>query len=174
MTSSEQLKEIRSSLGLEPLPLEGGHFRQTWRGEVQSDGRPSGTAILALVSTIDDDFSAMHRLPINEIWYYHSGDPVELLLLHPSRQKSEVVLLGDNIAAGEVPQLVIPAGTWMGGQAKGDLGWALFSCSTDPGYVDSDYEGGDAAALAAEFPEVADHIVRLCRPGVPLRHPSAD
>jgi hypothetical protein len=38
-----------------------------------------------------------------------------------------------------------------------------------PGFLPSDYEGGAADALIAEFPTAAEQITRLCRPGVELR-----
>jgi len=46
----------------------------------------------------------------------------------------------------------VPAGVWMGGRPSGaDHDWSLFSCTMSPGFLPSDYEGGDADALTAEF-----------------------
>jgi len=163
--------EIRHSLGLEPIPLEGGHFRQTWLGPPLPDGRPSGTAIIALLSNHDGEFSAMHRLPTDELWHFHAGDPVELLLLHPKTGDYQVRILGPDLDANQEPQIVVPAGTWMGGRPTSPKGWSLFSCTMTPGFTPGDYEGGDADALIAAFPGAADRITQLCRRGVPLRNP---
>jgi predicted cupin superfamily sugar epimerase len=172
MSSSKSSPEaIRQQLDLEPLPLEGGHFRQTWQGASLPDGRPSGTTIIALLSNHDNEFSAMHRLPTDEIWHFHGGDPVELLLLNPATGSAEVRLLGADLDRNQEPQIVVPAGTWMGGRPAGPADWSLFSCTMTPGFMPGDYEGGDAATLGSEFPAVADHISQLCRPGVALRHP---
>ena len=70
------IKELR----LAALPIEGGHFRQTYRdselvsvttpdlaGPIQ---KPRATAILYLLSDDPDSFSALHGLPTDEV--YHS------------------------------------------------------------------------------------------------------
>lgn len=167
------IEAIREQLDLEPLPLEGGYFRQTWQGPNRPDGRPSGTAIIAMLSNHDDEFSAMHRLPIDEIWHFHAGDPVELLLLDPVIGTAAIRLLGADLARHQEPQIVVPAGTWMGGRPAGPSDWSLFSCTMSPGFVWGDYEGGTAEILGSEYPDVAEHIAQLCRSGVPLRHPPA-
>ena len=170
VTNPSEVAALRSRFDLERLPLEGGYFRQTWRGEPGPDGRPAGTAILVLLSTEDDQFSAMHRLPTDEIWHFHSGDPVELLLLHEGDGSHDKRVLGD-ATEGHVPQLVVPAGAWMGGRPDGDIGWSMFSCTMTPGFLPSDYEGGDRDDLTSRFPDAADDIARLTRVGEPLRHP---
>jgi predicted cupin superfamily sugar epimerase len=58
----------------------------------------------------------------------------------------------------------------MGARPNGaDDDWSLFSCTMTPGFLPSDYEGGDVDALIAEFPAAADLIARLCRPGTGRR-----
>jgi len=165
-------EELRERFGLEPLPLEGGWFRQTWSAAAGADGRPLGTAIIVLLSTADGQFSAMHRLPTDEIWHFHSGDPVELLLLTEDDNSHRKVLLGDP-ADGDTPQLVVPAGAWMGGIPTGPRGWSMFSCTMTPGFLPEDYEGGSREELTERFPEAADDIARLTRPGEALRFPDS-
>ena len=62
------VEELVERFGLAPLPLEGGFFVETWRG-VERDGRPAGTSILVLLATGRDQFSALHRLPVTEVWH---------------------------------------------------------------------------------------------------------
>ena len=52
------------ALDLEPLALEGGLFRRTFTG---------GGATAILFMLIGDDFSAMHRLHGDEVYFHHSG-----------------------------------------------------------------------------------------------------
>ena len=88
MLTPERLIDL---LDLAPLPVEGGHFRQTYRaGDVVGGaGLPArythakafGSAIYYLLH--DGHMSAMHRLPTDEIYHFYLGDPVEMLLLHP-------------------------------------------------------------------------------------------
>jgi predicted cupin superfamily sugar epimerase len=146
---------------LEPIPREGGLFRQTWAGPERPDGRPEGTAIVALLAA--DDFSALHRLPTDEIWHFYRGDPLELLLLAPDGGIRTVVL-GPDLLHGQHVQFTVPAGTWMGGRVSEGGSWTLFGCTMAPGFTFEGYEHADAAELTARFPAAADRIHALCRP----------
>src|SRR5689334_989854 len=98
--TAQQLVEL---LRLEPHPKEGGYFRETYRSRAAADadhlppgyagGRSLGTAIYYLLTP--DTFSAMHRLPGDEIFHHYLGDPVEMLLLHEGG-RGEIVLLGSD------------------------------------------------------------------------------
>ncbi|UUU32746.1 cupin domain-containing protein [Streptomyces sp. CA-210063] len=150
---------------LEPIPREGGRFRQTWAGPVRGDGRPEGTAIVALLTTEPGDYSALHRLPGDEIWHFYLGDPLQILLLAPDGS-SRVVVLGPDVLDGQYVQYVVPAGTWMGARVLGgggDGGWTLFGCTMAPGFTFEGYEHGDAGELARLYPDRADLIAELGR-----------
>ena len=157
---------LAARYGLRPLPVEGGLFRQTWAGPSDASGRPSGTAIMMLLTAAEDDFSALHRLPTDEVWHFYRGDSLELLLLFPDGS-DELVLLG----GPDVYQTVVPAGTWMGARVASGGSWSLFGTTMAPGFLPSDYEGGDPAELAARHPARADRIRALCRTGAALRMP---
>ena len=68
--------EVVAMLGLEPLPEEGGMWREVWRDE-------RSTAIYFLLQP--GDFSAMHRLDGPELWHHYAGAAVEMLLLGAGR-----------------------------------------------------------------------------------------
>ena len=83
--------EIIRHLQLVPHPAEGGFYRETYRshaafepGPPFAGRRPHATAIYFLLTA--DTFSAMHRLPGDEVYHFYRGDPVELLELHPNGQ----------------------------------------------------------------------------------------
>ena len=154
--------ELARRFALEPLPLEGGLFRQTWVGEPDTHGRPVGTAIIVLLAAEGGHFSAMHRLPIDETWYFQLGDPIELLLLGPGGD-GRVAILGPDVLGGHELQLTVPAGTWMGARVADGGAWSLFATSMAPGFLPADYEGGDADALAAAYPAHEALIRALCR-----------
>ena len=162
----EDPAQLAARHGLRPLPVEGGLFRQTWAGPPDASGRPSGTAIMMLLTAAPDDFSALHRLPTDEVWHFYRGDSLELLLLFPDGS-DELVLLG----GPDVYQTVVPAGTWMGARVASGGSWSLFGTTMAPGFLPSDYEGGDPAELAARHPARADRIRALCRTGAALRMP---
>src|SRR5689334_989845 len=96
--TAQQLVEL---LRREPHPKEGGALRDTYGSRASADadrlppgyagGRSLGTAIYYLLTP--DPFSAMPRLPGDEIFHHCLGDPVEMLLLHEGG-RGEIVLLG--------------------------------------------------------------------------------
>ena len=57
--------------------------------------------------------SELHVLPGDEVFHFYLGGPVRMLQLWPDGTGKEVVL-GPDIAAGQVPQLVVPGGVWQG------------------------------------------------------------
>lgn len=155
--------DLIAHYALEPIPREGGRFRQTWAGPERDDGRPEGTAIVALLTTEPGDYSALHRLPSDEIWHFHLGDPLQMLLLHPDGS-SRIVVLGPDVLGGQHVQYVVPAGTWMGARVLGvGLAWTLFGCTMAPGFTYEGYEHGDAGELARLYPERASLIAELGR-----------
>jgi hypothetical protein len=142
---------VIEALGLRPLPVEGGWWAQTWRDD-------ACTAIYYLLAA--DEFSALHRLAHLEIYAYHAGAPLRMLLLSPDGQVRRPVL-GPDLTAGQRPQIVVPAGVW---QASESLGaWSLVGTVVVPPYTDDVVEFGVADQLAADFPDAVEAIRLLCR-----------
>jgi predicted cupin superfamily sugar epimerase len=140
-----------AALGLAELPVEGGLWAQSWRDE-------SCSAIYYLLAA--PEFSAVHRLDRLEVYVHHAGDPVRMLLLHPDGAVSRPVL-GSDLAAGQRPQVVVPAGVWQASEVVGEA--ALLGTVVVPPYTDDCVEFGGAAELAARWPELAGELRRLCR-----------
>ncbi|MCS0601596.1 cupin domain-containing protein [Streptomyces sp. LP11] len=155
-------RDLIAHYGLQPLPREGGLFRQTWAGPARpDDGRPEGTAIVVLLTA--DDYSALHRLPTDEVWHHYLGDPLHLLLLAPDGS-TRTPVLGPGLHQGQHLQLTVPAGTWMGARVAPGGAWTFFGCTMAPGFTEADYEHGDAADLTTRYPSEAARIGDLCRP----------
>lgn len=166
-SADDESTGIVRALGLEPLPVEGGLFRQVWQSsETGPDGRPLGTSILAAFTGDPDSFSSMHRLATTEIWHASAGDAIEMLLLHPDGSFSKPVL-GLDVLAGQQLQIVVPGGTWMGASLVSGGRFGVFGATMAPGFVESDFEGGSAEALAAKWPAAASPIRSLTREGSP-------
>ncbi|MFH8368750.1 cupin domain-containing protein [Streptomyces sp. NPDC018031] len=147
---------------LEPLPEEGGLFRRLWAGPERTDGRPEGSAIVMLLTAAPGDFSALHRLPRDEVWHFYLGDPLELLLLAPDGT-SRTAVLGPDVLGGQHVQFTVAAGTWMGARVADGGAWTFFGCTMAPGFTYPDYEHGDAAELTARYPHEAARIATLTR-----------
>lgn len=165
MLDAEQIIEMFSMRPLEP---EGGHYVETFRAEesvaadVQSglSGAKKSlyTSILYLLTP--DAQSMLHRLPSDEIYHFYMGDPVNLLLLHPSGQV-ELLTLGHNLQAGERVQIRVPRGVWQGALLRDGGTFALLGTTMAPGFDRSDYEAGNRQELTDCFPGFADLIARL-------------
>lgn len=142
---------VIAELGLVPLPGEGGMYRQTHLDEHSS-------AIYYLLA--GDDFSALHLLDGVEVYHFYAGSPARLLLLGPDGSVAEPVL-GPDLAAGQRPQLVVPAGVWQGSSSLGD--WTLLGTTMAPPYHDDGFVLGARAGLQRQYPAAAERIVELTR-----------
>jgi predicted cupin superfamily sugar epimerase len=171
-------EQIIAHFGLEPLPVEGGLFFQTYYSaetlgtdclpDRYDEAKPFGTAIVYLLTPDADSFSAMHRLPTDEVYHFYLGDPVELLQLHPDG-RSERVMLGHDLLNGQKVQHVVRRGVWQGSHLAPGGSYALVGTTMAPGFTSPDYEGGDPAVLIADYPDWAELIAQLTRPDEPLR-----
>ena len=156
--------EIKSLLKLEPLTFEGGFFRRTFVSstavEFQRGSRPAGTAIYYLLE--QGSFSEIHQLESDEIYHFYLGDPVEMLQLFPDG-RSELFILGPDLAAGQHVQLIVPAGVWQGARLLDGGKVALLGCTVTPGFDYADYRGGSYAELVEKWPPEAERIKALTR-----------
>src|SRR5262249_36315178 len=143
--------DICRLLRLEPHPLEGGFFRETYRS-------PLSTAIYYLLTPAT--FSAMHRLPGDELFHFYLGDPVEMLQLWPHGSVRHM-LIGNDIAAGMQPQVIVPGGVWQGCRLRDGGSVALMGTTMSPGFDARDFETGNRASLISAYPGARDDILRL-------------
>lgn len=83
-----------------------------------------------------------------------------MLQLLPDGSGREV-LLGPDLAAGQVPQVVVPGGVWQGTRLLGSEGFALLGCTVAPGFDYADYKSASRAELTAKWPAFAAEIAVL-------------
>jgi predicted cupin superfamily sugar epimerase len=124
--------EIIALLALERHP-EGGWYRETFR-----DGNPGSRAHSSLIYFLLEagDRSHWHRIDSAEVWHWYAGAPLELLLA--AGGPPTTLVLGNDLAAGQRPQGVVPRGTW---QSAGSLGdWTLVGCTVAPGFDFAQFE----------------------------------
>jgi predicted cupin superfamily sugar epimerase len=127
--------DMISKLGLQPHP-EGGHYRETFRDTRLHDGRAASTAILFLLAR--GERSHWHRINAVEIWHFYAGAPLKLEIVDGS--KEEIVRLGADVHANEIPQVTVPARAWQAAESLGN--WTLVGCTVAPGF---DFEGFELA-----------------------------
>jgi uncharacterized protein len=125
--------EMIARLALTPHP-EGGHYRETFRDMHLIAGRPASTAILFLLAR--GERSHWHRIDAVEVWHYYAGAPLELEIVGGTTE--QIVRLGADIHAGQIPQASVPARAWQAAESLGD--WTLVGCTVAPGFVFDTFE----------------------------------
>jgi uncharacterized protein len=129
-----QAKDIIAALGMAPHP-EGGWYAQTFR-DAPRGGRGHSTAIYYLLG--QDQRSHWHRvIDAAEVWHFHNGAPLELGL-SPDGRSAATEILGIDIAAGQRPQIIVPANHWQ--SARGLGAWTLVGCTVAPGFEFASFE----------------------------------
>ncbi|MEU8267295.1 cupin domain-containing protein [Sphaerisporangium sp. NPDC049002] len=152
---------VAEALELLPHP-EGGWYRETWRTSAGFEPpgyggvRQSATGIYFLLQPGEE--SVWHVVRSDEVWFWHRGGPLTLLLGgtgdHPYGTDGqaggtgvqagqgggavETITLGPEVERGQVPQALVPAGTWQAAHPAGAQG-VLVSCVVSPGFDFADF-----------------------------------
>ena len=134
MIEAPTAADIMARLDLKPHP-EGGHYRETFRdARTDANGRSRSTAIYFLLAR--GERSHWHRIDAAEIWHYYAGSALTLQIAEDGDQRR--VRLGPDLAAGEVPQAIVPAQAWQAAESTGD--WTLVGCTVAPGFDFAKFE----------------------------------
>ena len=125
---------LMARLGLISHP-EGGHYAETWRDRPADGSRGAGSAILFLLA--EGEISRWHRIDATETWHHYAGAPLDVAIsdaagtiVHPR--------LGDDIARGDEPQVVVPVGAWQSARSLGP--WTLVGCTVAPAFSFDGFE----------------------------------
>ncbi len=123
-------------LHLQPHP-EGGHFRETFRDPATANGRALSTAIYFLLKA--GEISHRHRIDAAEVWHWYAGAPLELEI-GEGEAAAQISILGNALARGERPQIVVPAHAWQSARTLG--AYTLVGCTVAPGFEFEHFELG--------------------------------
>lgn len=137
-------EDIIETLKLERHP-EGGWYRQTWVAEAEDGARPTGTCIYFLLKA--GEGSHWHRVDAVEIWHFHAGAPLVLSLAASDAGPAVDHVLGPDLAAGALPQVIVPEGHWQAARTTGD--WTLAGCTVSPGFR---FDGFELAPPGFDIP----------------------
>jgi uncharacterized protein len=127
-----QPADIIRILNLKPHP-EGGHFAETFRDKALIGERSASTAIYFMLTA--EEVSRWHTVDAVEVWHFYAGAPLELTIKVAGRP-AERQIIGPDLAKGERPQGIVPAGAWQMARPLG--AWVLVGCTVAPGF---DFEG---------------------------------
>ena len=142
--------ELVKLLDMRPHP-EGGHYAEVFRSahRVQVLDRNVERAALTTIYFLltEGEFSRWHRVDSDEIWHYHEGDAIELLLFDD--QGLRRMPLGA-VERATRSTIVVPAGTWQAARSMG--AYTLVGCTVGPGFEFADF------SVAMDLHQVAARI----------------
>jgi len=119
--------EMIARLELKPHP-EGGHFRETFRDARGCKRAPGFHRDLFPAGARRALALAPHD--VVEVWHYYAGSALALEIADGDARRS--VRLGPDLAAGEMPQAMVPPHAWQSAMSCGD--WTLVGCTVAPGF----------------------------------------
>ncbi len=160
--------QIIAQFSLKPHP-EGGYFQRSYEStqqlQTERGERPSMTSIYYLL-TQQSPIGHFHLNQSDILHYFHSGDPITYYLIDPDSKALTQSVLGNNLAAGESPQLLVRGGQWKASrlQDNGTCGYGLISEAVSPGFDYADMTLGAAVDLLQRFPAHRDLIPKLSHP----------
>lgn len=144
---------------LELIPhVEGGYFKETYASDSFFETRSLATSIYFLLEI--DNFSALHRLTADEMWFYHAGNPLTIVMIDLNGEQ-HCVTLGKDLDKGEVPFFTVPK-QWIFGSYVNE-GFALVSCVVTPGFTYNDFELMNREELLKQYPNHETIITKLTR-----------
>ncbi len=165
----KKINEIVSKLQLKPHP-EGGFYKETYRslqkipqkvlGAAFTGDRNCCTGIYFLLTS--QNFSAFHRIKQDEIWHYYSGSSLYVHVISTDGVYNRYSV-GMNLEEEELPQLVVPAGSWFASSVKNGNDYSLVGCTVSPGFDFDDFELADRKELINEFPDHKEVIAQFTR-----------
>ncbi|MCM3757113.1 cupin domain-containing protein [Sporosarcina aquimarina] len=140
-------------LKLETHP-EGGSFAGSYAAEstieTSTGTRPLYTSIYFMLA--DGEISHFHQLQSDELWYYHDGNALSVHMISTDGEYSSVKL-GLDIDKGELPQILVPAGTIFGSSMIESGDYALVGCMVSPGFDFEDFKLFSEEELVEQFPQ---------------------
>ena len=120
------------------------------------------TSIFYLLTT-DGPIGHFHRNRSDIVHYFHLGDPIEYVLIHPDG-RLETVEMGPDPTRGQRLQLTVAGGVWKASRlTEGPAGYGLISEAVTPGFDYADMTLGRTSDLIARFPDHTDVIRPLSR-----------
>ena len=147
---------------------EGGYFKEVYQSREVIAANALSVAVSgqrSLASSIyfllpSDDVSRFHRLKFDEIWYYHGGSSLTIVMIDAAGNLSEH-RLGPDCGAGELPQIIIPGGNIFGAFVNRAESYSLVGCLVCPGFDYQDFELLSRQKMLADYPQHQETILRL-------------
>jgi predicted cupin superfamily sugar epimerase len=129
--------ELVARLELKPHP-EGGWYREVHRSSERVQARlGSRAAITSIYYLLEHgQVSRWHVVTSDEIWHFHAGAPLELLIYRPESRELRRAILGPP-DAGQESIAIVQAGEWQAARSLGAS--SLVGCDVGPGFEFEDF-----------------------------------
>ena len=124
---------IRRTYGME-AHTEGGYFSEVYTAQAPKGGRAGMGSIYFLLDGAD--VSHFHQLDCDELWFFHEGCGIRLIMLLDGRE--EELLLGTDTEHGQRAMVLMPKGAIFAAVNLDPEGYTLVSAATSPAF---NYEG---------------------------------
>lgn len=149
-------RQLIEQLGLQAHP-EGGFYRRVFESSRRlPGGRLASSAILFLLP--GGAISRWHRVDADELWHFHEGDGVELLVAESPQQLRREHL--GPVGPGCLPQRAVPAQAWQAARALGD--YCLVGCTVAPAFEFAGFRLlADDAQAQCDWPLLLDEHPEL-------------
>ncbi|MBN2546896.1 MAG: cupin domain-containing protein [Spirochaetes bacterium] len=137
---------------------EGGYFFENYRSSIFYNEKNLTTSIFFLLN--ENDISRFHSLKSDEIWYYHFGSSVKIILIDKQGRLSEKIL-GINLHKNENPSVIIEAGNIFAAELMDKSSFCFVSCVVSPGFSFEDFKLYNYGELTALYPDYSEIIKKF-------------
>lgn len=159
-------KLLIDRLELRPHP-EGGFYKEYYRSEfskslIPDDPESDRSFMTSIYYALHrDDFSSFHKIVSDELWFFHAGAPLTLILLTPDGTERVTIGAPETMRY----EYTVPGNTWFAAKPEQDAAasYSLVSCVVSPGFSFSDFVLGTKDDLLKEFPAERDVICSFTR-----------
>jgi predicted cupin superfamily sugar epimerase len=150
-------RQLIDTLQLAPHP-EGGFYRRVFESALAgADGRPQSSAILFLLPA--GSVSRWHCVDADELWHFHEGSPLELLVAEQPDAAVRREILGP-VGEGSLPQRAVPAHAWQAARCLGD--YVLVGCTVSPAFEFAGFRLlADDGQAQRDWPRLKDDFADL-------------
>lgn len=152
----EKADDWINKLKMEKHP-EGGYFKECFRCDdhilhknlksTYSNNRNYYSSIFFLLN--QNEFSAFHSIVQDEVWYYHTGEPLIIHILNEDDgYKIERLGLDEDCC----PQVRVKGGSWFAAELVYKKSFSLVGCMTAPAFDFDDFKLAKNKELVDIFP----------------------
>ena len=156
---NNEVKTLIEKLKLFPHP-EGGYYAEIHRSQLEiavpeeifkGGSRTACTSIYYLLT--GESFSAWHRICSDEIWSYHYGHALTVLIIDKNGVLSHHKVGNPLLDAENCFQVVVPAHSWFCAFLTAKNSFSLAACFVAPGFEFTDFELANPQKLSQLYPD---------------------